>query len=71
MAALERLAELHGAGLPVPALGSPEAEALFESTPTFAERQWAVRQAGLARPAHALRPEMPTGLVQIAEPKVP
>lgn len=61
MSALEHLNRLKEAGLPVPAPGTPEADALFDAPPTFADRQLAARRAGLARPAD--------GLVQVVEPR--
>lgn len=61
MSALEHLHRLKQAGLPVPEPGSPEAAALFDGAPTFAERQLAARRAGMARPAN--------GLVQIGDPR--
>ncbi|MCB9522827.1 MAG: radical SAM protein [Myxococcales bacterium] len=65
MAALEHMNRLNEAGAPVPAPGSPEAEALFDGPPTFAERQFHARKQGLARPADRL----PLGLVQIVDPR--
>lgn len=64
-AAYEYMGRLNAAEAPVPLPGSPEAEALFSGTPTFAERQWAARKAGMARQADGLAP----GLVQIIDPK--
>ena len=60
MSALEHLHRLKEAGQPVPDPGTPEADAMFDSAPTFADRQFAARRAGLARPAN--------GLVQILDP---
>ncbi|MCB9547509.1 MAG: radical SAM protein [Myxococcales bacterium] len=64
MSAMEHLHRLREAGQPVPAPGTPEAAALFDAPPTFADRQWAARRAGMARPADRLAP----GLVTITEP---
>ncbi len=61
MAALEYLHRLNERGAPLPLPG--EEAALFEEAPTFAERQWAARKAGMARPADRIR------LVQIDEPE--
>ena len=59
------------ANAPIPDPGTPEALALFNQPPTFAERQWAARSAGLSRPDDALRPTVSAarGLVQISEPR--
>jgi len=69
MSAIEHLVRLNEAGAEVPAPGTPEALTLFEGTPTFAERQWAARSAGLSHPREALRPAPAAGLVQIGEPR--
>jgi radical SAM protein with 4Fe4S-binding SPASM domain len=60
MAALEYVDRLNERGAPLPAPGGEAA--LFEEEPTFAERQWAARKAGMARPADRIP------LVQIDEP---
>ena len=65
MAALEYLGRLHSDGSPIPEPGSAEAETLFDGVPTFAERQWAARHAGMATQAD----ELPVGLVEIHEPR--
>jgi MoaA/NifB/PqqE/SkfB family radical SAM enzyme len=69
MAAIEHLDRLNDAGAPVPDPGTPEADALLDSPPTFAERQWAARKGGFAKPGHAL-PIGQTKLVHISEPKL-
>lgn len=68
MAAIEHMDRLNRAGAEVPAPGSAEADALFDR-PTFAERQWAARRAGLSRPADRLPLRSDRGLVQIEEPQ--
>jgi len=66
MSSMEHVARVRDAGVVVPAPGSPEAEALISGgLPTFAERQWAARRAGMARQADRL----PIGLVGIDEPR--
>ncbi|MCA9537285.1 MAG: radical SAM protein [Myxococcales bacterium] len=62
MSAIEHMNRLRDEGAPVPAPDSPEAEALLARS-TFADRQWAARRAGLARPADAVP------LVTIHEPR--
>ena len=56
MSALEHLVRLNETGQEIPKPGSLEAQALFEQPPTFADRQWAARSAGLSRPTDRLRP---------------
>ncbi len=65
IAATEYAGRLQAEGRPIPEPGTPEADALFDGTPSFAERQWAARQAGMSRQADRL----PVGLVQIGEPR--
>lgn len=66
MAAIEHLDRLNAADAPVPDPGTPEADALLDGPSTFAERQWAARRRGFARPAD----QLPIGhLVQIGEPR--
>ncbi len=65
MAALEQIHRLNQTGAPIPAPGSPEADALLDGMPTYAERQWAARQAGLSKQADRLAP----GLVTIHDPR--
>jgi hypothetical protein len=66
MAAIEYVQRLNERDEPIP--GPAEADAFFAAEPpTFAERQWAARKAGMARPADILRPV--PGLVQIEEPR--
>lgn len=62
MGAIEHMDRLNQTGAAVPAPGSEAAEVLFDR-PSFAERQWAARKAGLARPGDRL------GLVVIGEPR--
>lgn len=62
MGAIEHMDRLNQTGSEVPAPGSDAAEALFDR-PSFAERQWAARKAGLARPGDRL------ALVAIGEPR--
>lgn len=70
MSAIEHLGRLNESGAPVPEPGSPEALTLFNQAPTFAERQWAARSAGLSRPSDRIRPHQGTNpLVQIGEPR--
>lgn len=64
MASIEHVHRLNQTGAPIPAPGSPEADALLDGMPTYAERQWAARQAGLTRQADRLAP----GLVTIHDP---
>ena len=54
MAAIEYLRRLQQQGRGVP--GAREEVDLFDGPPTYAERQWAARRAGLSRPADRLRP---------------
>lgn len=63
MSALEHLDRLREAGQPVPVPGSPEAEAMLNGPPTFADRQWAARKAGFTRQSDRLP------LVQITDPR--
>lgn len=65
MGAIEYLGRLNDQDAPIPLPGSPEAEALFSGAPTFAERQFAARKAGFAKPADRLT----VGLVQIIDPR--
>ena len=65
MGALEYLGRLNDTDEPIPDPGSPEAERLFNQSPTFAERQLGARRAGMARPTDRLTP----GLVQITDPQ--
>lgn len=71
MSAIEHLGRLNERGAPIPEPNTPEALQLFNQPPTFAERQWAARSAGLSRPDDALRPTVSAarGLVQISEPR--
>ena len=72
MSAIEHLGRLNEAGAPIPDPGTPEALQLFNQAPTFAERQWAARSAGLSRPSDQLRPQQVSaarGLIQIEEPR--
>ncbi len=66
MSAVEYQGRLIDSGRPIPAPGSPEDAALLtEGMPTFAEKQWAARHAGMARQSDRL----PVGLVVIGEPR--
>ncbi len=66
MAAVEYYKRLKDAGQTVPDPGTLEAAQLLTGgLPTFAERQWSARQAGLAKQADRL----PIGLVIIDEPR--
>ncbi len=65
MAGVEYMGRIREANQPIPEPGSAEAEALFDGVPTFAERQWAARHAGMATQAD----ELPVGLVEIHEPR--
>ena len=69
MSAIEHLERLNESGAPIPEPGSPEALTLFNQPPTFADRQWAARSAGLSRPSDELRPRASSALVQIGEPR--
>jgi len=69
MSAIEHLGRLNENNEPVPDPGTPEALQLFNQPPTFAERQWAARSAGLSRPSDGIRPTPQSGLVQIGEPR--
>ncbi len=81
MGALEYAWRLKESGQPVPEPGSPEAAALFDGLPTFAERQMMARREGLATQAdrlplklinvaHQRRIEKPAGsLIHIEEPQ--
>lgn len=62
MAAIEHMDRLNRQGAEVPTPGTAAAAELFDR-PSFAERQWAARKAGLTRPADRL------GLVTISEPR--
>ena len=64
MSAKEYMERLIESGQPVPEIGSPEAAKMFE-TSTFADRQWAARQAKFATQRDRLVPN----LVQIGEPR--
>lgn len=70
MSAIEHLGRLNQAGAPIPVPGTPEAIALFDQPPTFAERQWAARSSGLSRPSDRLHLQ-PSSLIQIEEPRSP
>ena len=71
MSAIEHLGRLNADGAPIPDPGTPEAAALFDRPPTFAERQWAARSAGLSRPHDQIRPQhSPSHLIQINEPRI-
>lgn len=63
-AAIEQMATLQKEGRPVPDPGTREAHELLTQS-TFAERQWAARQAQITRPADRLRAK----LVQIEDPR--
>lgn len=65
MAALEHVARLNETGAPVPDPGTEAALTVFAGKPSFAERQFAARKAGMAQPASGLRPR----LVQIDDPR--
>ena len=66
MSAIEYYKRLKDAGQPIPEPGSAEAAQLLTGgLPTFAERQWNARQAGMAKQADRL----PIGLVVINEPR--
>jgi radical SAM protein with 4Fe4S-binding SPASM domain len=69
MSALEHLTRLNEEGSPIPAPGTEEALTLFEGEPTFADRQWAARSAGLSHPSDRLRPRVEGALIQIDEPR--
>jgi AdoMet-dependent heme synthase len=64
MSAIEHLIRLNEAGKAIPQPNTPEADDLFDQLPTFADRQWAARSAGLARPADQLKAH---DLIQIEE----
>ena len=64
MSAKEYMERLIESGQPVPEIGSPAATKMFE-TSTFADRQWAARQAKFATQRDRLVPN----LVQIGEPR--
>lgn len=66
MSAIELHERVGVSGEPLPDPGTPEAAALLtEGLPTFAERQWAARHAGMATQSDRL----PVGLVLIGEPR--
>ena len=69
MSAIEHIGRLNDKGADVPLPGSPEALMLFNQAPTFAEKQWAARSAGLSRPSDQLRPAPTGSLIQIGEPR--
>ena len=64
VSAMEHAKNLTDAGESAPLPGTDEARDLMRRS-TYADRQWAARQAGLSRPADRIRPS----LVQIAEPR--
>lgn len=64
MSAFERITLLKESGEALPDPGTPAAAELLEKS-TFADRQWASRSLGAARPQHGLVPH----LVQIDEPR--
>lgn len=67
MSALEHLTRLNQNQASIPNPHTEEALKLFAGTPTFAERQWAARSAGLSHPSEALKPKR--ALIQINEPR--
>lgn len=69
MSALEHLTRLNKEGAPIPEPRSAQALSLFEGDPTFAERQWAARSAGLSHPSERARPRVDGQLIQIEEPR--
>ena len=69
MSAIEHIGRLNAKGADVPLPGTPEALKLFNQAPTFAEKQWAARSAGLSRPSDKLRPAPTGSLIQIGEPR--
>lgn len=69
MSAIEHIGRLNEQGAEVPKPGSPEALQLFNQAPTFAEKQWAARSAGLSRPSDQLKPAPKGSLIQIGEPR--
>jgi len=69
MSAIEQLTRLNESGAEIPSPGTEAALQLFEGAPTFAERQWAARSAGLSHPSDRLRPVVDGQLIQIAEPR--
>ena len=75
MSALEHLTRLNEQDAPIPKPNSPEADQLFNAPPTFAERQWSARRAGLSRPGDRLRSHdvqlraTHTNLIQIEDPR--
>ena len=68
MGAAERWSDLQARGESVPH-GCEEQNILFDQQkPSFAERQWAARYAGLSSPKDRIRP-VNHGLIQISEPR--
>ena len=69
MSALEHLTRLNETGSPIPEPRTEEALTLFAGEPTFAEREWAARSAGLSHPSEQVRPRVAGQLIQIDEPR--